>query len=82
MAAVVVQHLLHSVFRLIFAELYEELQPSRLSDQISDTVTLTNAPAARSRPGRFRSRQPAPPPARPSSAKKPGSRKGPLPAGR
>ena len=39
-AAVVVQHLLHSVFRPIFAELYEELQPSRLSDQTSDTVVL------------------------------------------
>lgn len=39
-AAVVVQHLLHSVFRPIFAELYEELQPSRLTDQTADTVVL------------------------------------------
>lgn len=39
-AAVVVQHLLHWVFRPIFAELYEELQPSRLHEQTADTVVL------------------------------------------
>ncbi|OLL70227.1 hypothetical protein Ae168Ps1_6097c [Pseudonocardia sp. Ae168_Ps1] len=39
-AAVVVQHVLHSVFRPIFADLYDELTPTRLDEASADTVVL------------------------------------------
>ncbi|WP_139317265.1 MULTISPECIES: hypothetical protein [unclassified Pseudonocardia] len=39
-AAVVVQHVLHSVFRPIFADLYDELAPTRLDEASADTVVL------------------------------------------
>ncbi|WP_226358644.1 hypothetical protein [Pseudonocardia sp. ICBG601] len=39
-AAVVVQHVLHSVFRPIFADLYDELAPARLDETAADTVVL------------------------------------------
>ncbi|WP_226360803.1 hypothetical protein [Pseudonocardia sp. ICBG1142] len=39
-AAVVVQHVLHSVFRPIFADLYDELTPARLDETAADTVVL------------------------------------------